>query len=66
MLDDGKSQPGAADFARTGAVHPVEALKEAVKMLGGNADARIRNAVPPPFDADAGGRRSPIPPAYCI
>lgn len=41
MLDDGQSQSGAAGFARTTAIDPVEAFGQARQVLCGNADAGI-------------------------
>ena len=41
VLDDGKTQAGAAGCLGVALVHPVEPLKDPVLMLGRNADAGI-------------------------
>lgn len=43
VLDDGESQPCAADLFRTAFIHTVEPFKNARLLLGGNTDTRIGN-----------------------
>ncbi len=39
--DDGETEPGAAHLARAALVDAVEALEDAVVLVGGDAEARI-------------------------
>src|ERR1019366_5587148 len=41
VLDNGKTQTGAAQFARAGLIHAVEALEEARQVFGGNSDSGV-------------------------
>src|SRR5712691_7100670 len=41
MLDDGQAEAGAAQLARTGLVHAIEALGDAGQISGGNAGAGV-------------------------
>ena len=43
MLDDGESQPGAAELAGAGGIDPVEALGETRQVSGSNAVALVRD-----------------------
>ncbi len=43
VLDDGKAEAGAAGFARARLVNAVEALKDALQVLGGDAGAEVLN-----------------------
>ena len=50
VFGDGQPQSGAAGFAGAGFVDPVEALEQAIQMLGRNTGAKILNIE---FDAVA-------------
>ena len=41
ILDDGEPQTGASHLARTSLVHPIEALEEARKVLGGHTNTVV-------------------------
>jgi hypothetical protein len=41
VLDDGQAEAGAAGGAVPGRVDPVEALEDAVELVGGDADALV-------------------------
>ena len=43
VLDDGEAEAGAAGFARARLVDAVEALEDALQVLGGNAGAEVLN-----------------------
>jgi len=57
---DGETKAGAAGLPGAGLVDPVEALEDAIEVLGGNAGAEVANAE---LDGAAGqrSRRGPIP-----
>ena len=41
VFDDGKTEAGAAGFARTRLVDAVEALEDALEVVGGDAGAEV-------------------------
>ena len=43
VLDDGEAEAGAAGFARAGLVDAIEALEDALQVLGGDAGAEVLN-----------------------
>ena len=43
VLDDGEAEASPAGFARAGFVDAIEALEDALQMLGGNAGAEVLN-----------------------
>ena len=55
VLGNGQPQPGAAGFAGTGLVYPVEALKQAGQVFGRNAGTEILHIK---FDASGDGTSS--------
>ena len=44
VLDDGKTQPGSTGHARTGRIHSIKTLKDAVEVRLGDSDALIGHA----------------------
>ena len=50
---DRQPQTGAAGFAGTGFIHPIKALKQALKVFGGDARPKILNIE---FDRLGAGR----------